>query len=253
MARVLVIVPFPMDAENLDKRRAQLRSVQLGPGLEFEFRPVRFAPKGYVSQQDSVLADLGILEAGLAAQDEGFDAVCIDTMSDSGVTPLRAALDIPVIGPGRHAILTALMLGDRFSILTMWDKWRHLYAKTLAELGLGDRCASVRPAGLRPDNQSLLAGKEEVVFPALLEAGRRCIEEDGADVIILGSTTMHEAHGFLAERLSVPVINPGPLTYRMAITALRLNHSHARSAYSAPKISPLAQMRRLGHAAEGLE
>lgn len=253
MARVLVIVPFPMDAENLDKRRAQLRSVQLGHGVDFDFRPVRFAPKGYVSQQDSVLADLGILEAGLAAQDEGYDAVCIDTMSDSGMTHLRAALDIPVIGPGRHAMLTALMLGERFSILTMWDKWRHLYSKTLAELGLANRCASVRPAGLRPDNQSLLAGKEDEVFPALLGAGQKCIEQDGADVIILGSTTMHEAHGYLAKHLPVPVINPGPLSYRLAITALRLGHAHARSAYPAPDAAPLGQMRALADAVEGQE
>lgn len=252
MARVLVIVPFPMDAENLEKRREQLRAVRLGEGIDFEFRPVRFAPSGYVSQQDSVLADLGILEMGIEAQREGFDAVCIDTMSDSGMNALRAALDIPVIGPGRHAMLAALMLGERFSILAMWEKWRHLYAKTLADLGLGDKCASVRSAGLQPNNQSLLAGKEDEVFPALHEAALRCVEEDGADVIILGSTTMHQAHGYLAARLPVPIINPGPLTYRMAMTAIGLGHRHSRRAYPAPAGLEPATVRRLGDAALAL-
>ena len=37
-----------------------------------------------------VLADVGILEAGLDAEKEGFLAVCIDTMSDSGVSALRS-------------------------------------------------------------------------------------------------------------------------------------------------------------------
>lgn len=248
MHRVLVIVPFPMSAENLEKRRAQLRAVRLVEGVSFEFRPVAFAPSGYVSQHDSVLADLGILAAGVNAQAEGFDAVCIDTMSDSGMTPLRAALDIPVIGPGRHAMLSALMLGERFSILAMWDKWRHLYAKTLADLGLGDKCASVRAAGLRPDNQSLLGGKEDETFPALHRAALQCVEEDGADVIVLGSTTMHEAHGYLAERLPVPVINPGPLTYRMAIAALGLGHRHSRRAYPAAATSETAHLRALAEA-----
>ena len=110
MARVLVIVPFPMDADNLDRRRSQLRSVKLGEDIDFEFRPVRIAPANYVSQQDSVLADIGILEAGISAEAEGFDAVCIDTMSDSGMSALRSVLSIPVIGPGRHAMLAALML-----------------------------------------------------------------------------------------------------------------------------------------------
>ncbi|CAH1662973.1 aspartate/glutamate racemase family protein [Chelatococcus asaccharovorans] len=249
MARVLVIVPFPMDADNLEKRKAQLGAVKLGPDIAFDFKPVRIAPVNYVSQQDSVLADVGMLEAGLQAEADGYDAVCIDTVSDSGMAPLRSVLNIPVIGAGRHAMLTALMLGDRFSILAMWDRWRHLYAKTLAELGLGAKCASVRSAGLQPNNQSLLAGKEDEFFPALHEAAMRCIEEDGADVIILGSTTMHEAHAYLAARLPVPIINPGPLTYRLAETAIRLKLSHSRVTFPSPAAPATARLAAMGDAA----
>jgi allantoin racemase len=246
MPKVLVIVPFPMDEGNLSKRKAQLRSVRLGEGIDFEFRPVRIAPANYVSQQDSVLAEIGILEAGIEAEAEGFDAVCIDTVSDSGMSALRSVLSIPVIGPGRHAMLTALMLGEKFSILAMWDRWRHLYTKTLAELNLAHKCASIRSADLQPNNQSLLAGKEEEFFPRLHETALRCIKEDGADVIVLGSTTMHEAHAYLAEKLSVPVINPGPLTYRLADIAINLGLRHSRIAYPAPAVPAIAQLRAMG-------
>lgn len=252
MARVLVIVPFPMDEENVAKRRAQLDAVRLGDGITFDYRPVRIAPANYVSQQDAVLADIGILEAGLQAQAEGYDAVCIDTVSDSGMSALRSVLDIPVIGPGRHAMLTALMLGERFSILAMWDRWRHLYTKTLAELGLRDKCASLRSAGLQPNNQSLLAGKEDEFFPALHKAAMRCVEEDGADVIILGSTTMHEAHAYLAERLPVPVINPGPLTYRLADAAIKLRQTHSRRSYPRPSGVAAEAMAAMAAAAQRL-
>ena len=50
--------------------------------------------------------------AGLDAEKEGFSAVCIDTMSDSGVSALRSVLSIPVIGPGRTSMLTAMSLGQ---------------------------------------------------------------------------------------------------------------------------------------------
>jgi allantoin racemase len=250
MARVLVIVPFPVDADNLARREAQLRAVRLGEGIAFTFRPVRIAPANYVSAPDSLLADLGILEAGLAAEEEGFDAVCIDTVSDSGMAALRSVLRIPVIGAGRHAMLVALMLGDRFSILAMWERWRPLYAKTLAELGLDARCASIRSADLEPNNQSLLKGREEEVFPVLLRTATRCVEEDRADVIVLGSTTMHEAHAFLAERLPVPIVNPGPLTYRLAQAAVRLKLSHSCVAYTAPVAFSPALLRAMGEAAE---
>ncbi|MGY6411083.1 MAG: aspartate/glutamate racemase family protein [Alkalilacustris sp.] len=233
MKRVLVIVPFPMSAENLAQRRAQLDAVALGPGIAFDFEPVKVAPKNYVSAADMALAEFGVLEAGLEAERRGYDAVCIDTMSDSGVAALRSELSIPVIGPGRASVLTALMFGNRFSILAMWPAWRHLYVRTLTDLGLGDKCASVRWIDAAPDNQALLAGKEAEVFPALEATARRCIEEDGAEVILLGSTTMHQAHGYLAERLPVPVINPGPLTYKLAEAALGLGLSHSRLGWPA--------------------
>lgn len=223
-----------MSEENRRAREAQLEAVQLGPGIEFHFRPVRAAPANYTSEHDSVLADISIVDACKNAQAEGYDAVCIDTMSDSGLAAARSLLDIPVIAPGRASMLAALMLGERFSILIMWDRWRHLYRKTIAELDLGARCASIRSIGVAPDNQALLAGKEDKVFPLLLEAARACVEQDGAEVILLGSTTMHQAHGYLAERLPVPVINPGPLTYRLAEATLALGLTHSRKAFPKP-------------------
>lgn len=245
MAKVLVLVPFPMTEENRALRRGQLDAVQLGPEIEFQFESVRAAPKNYVSQYDLVLADMGMLEAGLDAQKRGFDAVCIDTMSDSGVAALRSALDIPVIGPGRASMLMALMLGDRFSIITMWQSWNHLYTRSLKDLRLSDHCASVRSIDVDPDNQGLLEGKEETVFPLLEKTARQCVEEDGAQVILLGSTTMHQAHAHLQRKLPVPVINPGPLSYKMAEAALGLGLSHSRAAYPrslAPKDEMLTAM-----------
>ena len=246
MKRILVIVPFPVNDDELERRKAQLNSVKIGPDIEFHFRPVRLGPANYTSQHDFTLADFSILDAGIDAEKEGFDAVCIDTMSDSGMSALRSVLKIPVIGPGRHAMLTALMLGERFSILIMWDRWKPLYAKTLGELGLKEKCASIRSIGVQPDNRKLLLGKEDDVFPKLLAAAERCIAEDGADVIILGSTTMHEAHEYLAARLPVPVINPGPLTYRLADTALKLNLTHSKTTYPAPLVEKREMIRAIG-------
>ena len=233
MHKVLVIVPFPMSPENRAQRREQLNAVSLGPDIEFTFESVRVAPRNYVSAADMTIADFGVYEAGVEAERRGFDAVCIDTMSDSGVSALRSELTIPVIGPGRASVLTALMFGNRFSILAMWPHWQHLYDKTLSDLGLHKHCVSVRSIDATPDNQTLLAGKQDDVFPLLEAEARKAIEQDGADVILLGSTTMHQAHAYLSEHLPVPVINPGPLTYKLAEAALGLGLTHSRSAYPA--------------------
>ena len=234
MKKILTIVPFAMSPDNLALRQQQLQGLQFGPDLQFEYRAVKAGPVNYSSHHDFVLADASIFEAGCRAQQEGFAAVCIDTMSDSGVAALRSVLDIPVFGPGKVSMLSALMLGDRFSILTMASRWKPLYKKALDELGMHHKCASVRAIEVSPDNQALLSGKEEEVFPLLEAAAMKAIEIDGADVIILGSTTMHQAHAHLQARLPVPVINPGPLSYKIAESMLALGHTHSRKAYPRP-------------------
>jgi allantoin racemase len=250
--RVLVLVPFALDESGMRNRRAQQQSVELGPDIEFDYRPVKAGPALYDSWHDWVFADASMFEAGIEAENEGYDAVCIDTMSDSGVNALRSVLDIPVIGPGRASYLTALMLGSRFSVLTQWDPWAGLYKKGLAEYGLADKCASIRSINTPPDVANLLGGKEEVVFPKLVEAGRACVA-DGAEVICLGSTTMHQAHAHLAANLPVPVINPGPLTYKLAELLLGLRLSQSRVAYARPNVPKPDMAHRMMEAAAEAE
>ncbi len=234
--RVLVLVPFPMTPDQLAKRAEQQDEVHLPPSIELHYRSTRAAPSGYVSAHDYVLADITLLEAGMRAEEEGYDAVCIDTVSDSGVAALRSLLDIPVIAPGRAMFMTALMLGRRFGVLAMWERWFGLYERTLRELAMEDRCAGMRSIDTHPDSKNLLQGKEEEVLPRLHEVALELIDEDGADVICLGSTTMHQAHGYLRERLPVPILNPGPLSYLTANTMLALGLTHSRKAYPQPLV-----------------
>jgi len=232
--RVLVLVPFPMSGEHLAMREAQSKQIDLGPDLEFSYKPVKWAGTNFVGPYDYVVGDFTMLEAGLQAQEDGFDAVCIDTMSDSGVAALRAVLDIPVIGPGRTTILTAMMLGNKFGMLVMWERWLGLYKKVMDELGVWDKYAGHQSIGMAPDRFSLLGGEERVVFPKLLKAGKKLVDENGADVIILGSTSMHQARDFLAEKLPVPVISPGPTSYAAALMMINLRLSQSRKSYPAP-------------------
>ena len=240
MSRVCVLVPFALDEKGLGLRRLQQESVTLGPDIEFDYKAVKAGPALYDSYHDYILADLSMFEAGLDAAAEGYDAICIDTMSDSGAAALRSMVDIPVITPGKASYLTALMLGSKFSLLTQWDGWIPLYKKGCQEYGLTSFLASIRSINVMPDVSNLLGGKEEVVFPKLRDAGMQCIE-DGADVICLGSTTMHQSHAYLRENLPVPVINPGPLTYKLAEAMLGLGLTHSRKAYPKPTV-PMPDM-----------
>jgi len=233
--RIKMILPVPVPPEAMIAFEEQVPESLRRPDLAIDFVAARNGGKILDSYYEMTLADAFVLEAGASAEEEGYDAVCINSMSDSGVSALRSILSIPVVGPGQVCFLTAAMLGQRFSVITMWEQWRQLYQKTAVELGMQPRLASIRSIGVRPDTQELLTGKEEIVFASLEAAARLAIDEDGADVIILGSTTMHQSHAFLQSRLDVPVLNPGLLALKQCETLIQLGLAHSWRAYRAPE------------------
>ncbi len=234
--RIKYIVPFPFDEVGLANRAAQLPDELRTPGVDYDFVPVKNSCKNADSAYELLLLDAYIAEAGLASEDEGYDAVVMDTVSDSGLAALRSRLTIPVLGPGQAQQHVAAMLGKKFSILTMWERWRPLYEKTMTEYGTAHHCASIRSIGKRPDQEQLLAGREDIVFEALEREGRAAIEEDHADVILIGSTTMHQSVDHLRRTLGVPVINPGTLTIKLAELFVTLGLTHSKAAYMAPEV-----------------
>jgi len=233
--KITMIVPVPVPPEALEMFAAQIPPAFKRPDINLEFVATRDGARILDSYYEMTLADAFVLEAGIAAADRGADAICINSMSDSALNALRSRLDIPVIGPCQSTFLTACMLGKKFSVLTMWDQWRPLYEKTLTEQGLHHRLASIRSIDVRPDSSELLAGKEEVVFAALEKEGKAAMTEDGADVIILGSTTMHQSYEYLKERLSVPVLNPGLISLKICEMFLDLGLTQSGNAYPAPE------------------
>ena len=74
MPKILVINPFPLDEEGVKRRAAQTGHVELDPDTELVFRPVKIGPTSFMSPHDWLIMDLGIYEAGLTAEEEGFDA-----------------------------------------------------------------------------------------------------------------------------------------------------------------------------------
>ncbi|NVE95614.1 aspartate/glutamate racemase family protein [Altererythrobacter lutimaris] len=235
-ARIKVIVPIPMDEAGVANRAEQLPDEFVRPGFKPEFEAVKWGAALGDSYHDTLLMDWTVFQAGITAEQEGYAGVLIDTVSDSGMRPLRSALSIPVVGPGEAAFAMAMMLGKKFTVLTMWPEWFPLYEKTLTEYGWWKRCASLRSINTRPDVTELLEGKEEVVFGKLKAEATKAMEEDGADVIVLGSTTMHQSAAYLDSELPIPVLNPGQVAYKMLETQIELGITHSKKAFPAPEV-----------------
>jgi allantoin racemase len=244
--RIKSVSAFPQDAEGIARRRAKVPADVLEPDTEVEFVGIRAAGVLLMdSYYNLSLHEPFIIEAGLRAEDEGFDAVVVDTVTDVGVNALRSRLSIPVIGPGQAAYATATMLGRRFSILTRWERWRFLHHASLDTYGLRSRCASIRAPRIHEDATSALSGitaaqaaavmeDRDDYWEAFLAEARAAIDEDEADVLVLASMTMQRAAELLRANVEVPVIDPGPLALRTAESLVRLGLAHSKACYRAP-------------------
>jgi allantoin racemase len=232
--RITHVLPVPVPPAALAAFAAQLSTDIIDPDVTVEFTAPDAGPLNMLdSAYERTLADIAVTAAGIDAARRGADAVVINSMSDSGLAALRSRLPIPVVGACQASLAIAGTLGHRIGIITMWPQWHALYPPAGAPLGPVSRVAAILDIGVRPDAEALLAGREEEVFPQLDAACRTAIDGHGADVIVLGSTTMHQAWQHLAGTLSVPVINPGAIAHQVAQLLLRARLTHSRIAYPA--------------------
>jgi allantoin racemase len=236
MPRILLIEPWASEAgaSPFAEQGDAAMPVALDPGTEIVRRPTRLATASVGSAPEALLLDLAVYDAGLGAEADGFDAVYVHHAADPGVAALRSALSVPVLGAGRPAMLYALTLGSRFSVLASDPAMATRLGKAIHDGGLKVACASVR---------ALDGGDPR--GDAALEGARLSVETDGADVIVLGSTRMVDVAAALSERLGVPVVDPGPVGLALLESFLALRLRHSRRAHPEPMVRKDALVRAL--------
>jgi Asp/Glu/hydantoin racemase len=166
------------------------------------------------------------ITSALAAERQGFDAYAIMSIPDVGLLETRAVVDIPVVGYGESAMLTACTLGAKFGVMTFIEDLPDLIADNVARYGLSARCAASRPAGF--SFHDVLAGFADP--KPLLERFResaRALIRDGADVIIPGEAPLNVLLALNAVNRvdDCPVIDSIGASIKMAETLVDLRRT----------------------------
>jgi Asp/Glu/hydantoin racemase len=175
--------------------------------------------------------------AQLAAEHHArFDAVIVAAFGDPGLPGLREALPVPVTGLTEAALAGACLLGQRFSIVAISQRIRAWYRETVEHCGLAGRLASIRglDEGLADIGTVQVDQGERLV--ALAE---RCVDDDGADVIVLAGAPLAGLARSLAGRLPVPAVDGVSCAVRHAETLVRLAPGKARrGSFAVPPVKP---------------
>ena len=151
----------------------------------------------------------------LAEAGPGIDAAIIAAFGDPGLFGARELFAFPVVDLAEAAMLTACMLGRRFSIVTFAGALAPWYEECVAMHGLSARCAGIRTLdGSFQSISDVQAEKEEL----LVALANRAVEQDGADVVILSGAPLAGLAAKVRDRIPVPVVDPVAAAVRQAET-----------------------------------
>lgn len=230
--KLKVIIPNSgMDRDTLNKREEMLLKYAM-PNTEISVDCISGGPESIESAYDEILAGPYILEGVRKAETDGYDAIIIYCGSDPAVSAAREIANIPVIGPGKASQLVALSLGHKFSVLTVLDGCIPRDEEAVYEKGIGfDRLASVRSIGIPVSD---VRGDMDATFEALRLTGKKCIEEDGAQCLVLSCLGMAGMGERLTEALGIPVLDPAPISVKWAEMLVATGLTQSRFAYPSP-------------------
>ncbi|HEX6441687.1 MAG TPA: aspartate/glutamate racemase family protein [Stellaceae bacterium] len=143
---------------------------------------------------------------------------------------------IPVTACAHAQMHTAILLGDKFSVIDISEAHNLQMRDLVVRYRLADKCASIRnidfplPRPALPEARPLhreyeraRAGERSDMLEAAVTEAVAAIEEDGAEAIILGCSAAYWLQPFLQDRLAgigweVPVLEG----YRCAIAMAKL-------------------------------
>lgn len=236
--RILYVVPGPMSrtgtgADELRRRGAILRG-WADEGTSVDIRDVERGPASIESAWEEYLAIPATTEAMLQAERERYDACILGCFGDPGADACRELLTRTlVVGPGEAACHVAAMLGERFGIVTVTHSVVNPLRHLVARLGLAGRLAGI--AVVEKPVLALAQDPEETRSRAAA-AGRRLIELEGADTLVLGCMSMAfmELSPPLEAELGVPVVNPARAALKLAEALVGMAVRHSKRAYPTP-------------------
>jgi allantoin racemase len=176
-----------------------------------------------------------------------YDAVIIAAFGDPGLPGIREALDIPVVGLTEAALMSACLLGNRFSIVAISRRITAWYRECVEYNGLGGRLASIRSL-----DQPLrdIGRVQDDHARQLKHLCSVAVDEDGADVIILAGAPLAGLARAIKGEIPVPAVDGVSSAVRHAETLVSLNPGIARAGSFVPP--PIKANTGLSHPMEEL-
>lgn len=216
--RMKILLANPNTTQAVTDRMAEVARAAASPGTEIVAVTGQSGVPYIATRAEAAVAGRETMEL-MANHAAGCDAAIVSAFADPGLGGAKEMLEIPVVGLAEASMLTACMLGRRFSIVT-FSAWLGPWYREAVEYNvLSGRLAAIRclEASFRD-----IANVQDELEDGLVELCLRTQREDEADVIILGGGPLAGLAGKVAERVPVPLVDCVAAAVRQAETLAAL-------------------------------
>lgn len=204
-------------------------------GQQAEIVPVT-APQGFPyisSRAEAQIAGAAVLDT-IASHQPDVDAVIIAAFGDPGLTAARELFDMPIVGMAEAAVMSAALLGERFSVVTFSPHMSRWYTDCVHQTGLSARFTGVRCPDKAPDRLDDVA---TALRQDLIDLARDATALDGADVVIMGGAPLaglapviaRDAPGILVDPIAAATVQALALTRLAPNYDTRTNRPETKS------------------------
>jgi allantoin racemase len=211
MVRLLVV--NPNSTASMTAKIGRAAEEVAAPATLIEAWTSGKGPPSIQGPEDGAAALPGLFEEIRKGSNLGFDALIIACFDDTGLYEARRLTKRPVIGIGEAAFHAAMLIAERFTVITTLSVSVPIIEENLVRYGISRKCARVRACEVPVlDLEDPASGAAGRISAEIKEA----IQADGCDAIVLGCAGMADLANELGRSHDIPVIDGVAAAVKMA-------------------------------------
>ena len=215
--RILVI--NPNTTASMTRKIGEAARSVAAPDVEIIARNPSAGPASIQGPEDGCAALPGTLQEVAKGRDEGFDAIILACFDDTGLAQARELSGIPTIGIGEAAFHVAMLLGEKFSVVTTLSVSIPVIEENLKNYGLQSMCLKVRASEV-PVLDLEIPGSD--AQDKVSNEIARSISEENPGSVVLGCAGMADLAAQFSKTHQLPVIDGVAAAVGLATALVRL-------------------------------
>lgn len=233
-----IYIVNPLITKEFEEMTLREAKAAASPETRLQVVSIDKGPASIECRYDEVIAGPYVVKKVREVVDKA-DAIIINCFDDPGVEAAREVTHVPIVGPGSSSMALAQLLGRNFSVVTVFSRLVPLIEEIARKLGTS-KLVSIRVVSEPPVIESVDGVSTVCVLPQeVIKESIKAIEEDEAEVIVLGGTCMaglgdQIKDGLGKRHYDVPVIDSALVALKLAEILADMKISHSKLTYPQP-------------------